>query len=93
MEAITRKEKFPKFLRVSEAITKKAYNKFLIKPFEVGEMVRVVDFDSQQSVTKNLDKVKFLSQYVNIIRKDKNGKFTVRYTVAWDILEPLKKTN
>lgn len=91
MKAITTKQNFPKFLRVSEEIKKKAYNKFLQKPFVEGEIVKVVPFDEQRSVNQSTDKVRFLTQYVNIIRKDNNGKFTIRYTVAWDILEQLKK--
>ncbi len=91
MKAITTKQNFPKFLRVSEEIKKKAYNKFLQKPFVEGEIVKIVPFDEQRSVNQSTDKVRFLTQYVNIIRKDNNGKFTVRYTVAWDILEQLKK--
>lgn len=91
MKAITTKQNFPKFLRVSEEIKKKAYNKFLQKPFVEGEIVKIVPFDEQRSVNQSTDKVRFLTQYVNIIRKDNNGKFTIRYTVAWDILEQLKK--
>lgn len=91
MKAITTKNGFPKFIKVSKEIEKKNYNKFLVKPFEVGEIVKVVDFDSQRSINPNDDKVKFLRQYVNIIRKDKEGKFTMRYTASWEIFEPLKK--
>jgi hypothetical protein len=91
MKAITTKQNFPKFLRVSGEIKKKAYNKFLQKPFVEGEIVKIVPFDEQRSVNQSTDKVRFLTQYVNIIRKDNNGKFTIRYTVAWDILEQLKK--
>lgn len=91
MKAITTKQNFPKFLRVSEEIKKKAYNKFLQRPFTEGEIVKIVPFDEQRSVNQSTDKVRFLTQYVNIIRKDNNGKFTIRYTVAWDILEQLKK--
>lgn len=91
MKAITTKQNFPKFLRVSEEIKKKSYNKFLQKPFVEGEIVKIVPFDEQRSISVQMEKVKFLNQYVNIIRKDSNGKFTIRYTASWEIFEPLKK--
>ena len=37
------------------------------------------------------DKMEFLRQFVNIIRKDKNGDWSMKYTCTWDILEPIGK--
>lgn len=91
MKAITTEKDFPKFLRVSAIIKSKSYNKYLQKPFTEGEIVKIVPYDEQHSIGVQMEKSRFLRQYINILRKDSNGKFTIRYTASWEIFEPLKK--
>ena len=91
MKAITTAEGFPKVLRVSSEINKKSYNKYLLEPYTEGELVKVVPFEQQASSVKDMTKERFLRQFLQIIRKDKNGQWTLHYGCTWDSLEPLTK--
>jgi hypothetical protein len=91
MKAILKEQGFPKILRVGEELHKKSYNKYLRDPFVVGELVKVIPFKEQKSYVTGKDKMEFLRQFVNVIRKDKNGDWSMKYTCTWDILEPIGK--
>ena len=47
MRPITVKEKLPKFLIVNDVPEKTNSNKYLIKPFKKGEVVKVAPFEEQ----------------------------------------------
>ena len=49
MKAITKKEKLPKFLVVNAEAPSKPWNKYLLKPYEKGEIVKVAPFEEQVS--------------------------------------------
>ena len=91
MKAVLQEQGFPKMLRVSEEVNKKSYNKYLLQPFRVGEIVKVVPFAEQQSTVEGKTKMEFLRQFVAITRKDNQGNWALHYTSTWDILEPLTK--
>lgn len=104
MKAITKKEKLPKFLVVNDEPEKKPWNKYLLKPYKKGEIVKVAPFEEQvrndkyddqfKYVKPNNDPMWFRSNYVVIYRKDENGKFTLKYTEGWktfDLLTNNKK--
>ena len=89
MEAILNKEKWPKFLRVNGEMERVNFNKYLLKPWVKGEIVKVTPWEEQKSSCGEVD-VKFRKRYVNVLRKDKDGKFTLHYNWDWKIFEPLK---
>ena len=90
MKPITDKTKWPKFLRVNSEMERVNYNKYLLKPWVTGEIVKVIPYDEQRSKVGQTD-AKFRSTYVNVIRKDENGEWTLHYNWMWSIFEPLKK--
>lgn len=90
MKPITDKTKWPKFLRVNNVAEGLFYNGWLTKPWATGEIVKVIPFDEQKSSVGPTDE-HFRSNYVNVLRKDKNGEWKIRYNWTWDIFEPLKK--
>ena len=53
MKAITTKEKLPKFLEVNAEAPSKPWNKYLLKPYEKGEIVKVAPFEEQVSQLLN----------------------------------------
>lgn len=89
MEAILNKEKWPKFLRVNGEMERVNFNKYLLKPWVKGEIVKVVPYDEQKSGVGKVDE-KFRKRYVNVLRKDEDGKFTLHYNWGWNIFETLK---
>ena len=89
MEAILNKEKWPKFLRVNGEMERVNFNKYLLKPWVKGEIVKVTPWEEQKSSCGEVD-AKFRKRYVNVLRKDKDGKFTLPYNWDWKIFEPLK---
>ena len=50
MKAITTKEKLPKFLVVNAEAPSKPWNKYLLKPYEKGEIVKVAPFEVPQKI-------------------------------------------
>ena len=101
MEAITSKDKLPKFLVVNDKPEQRSYNKYLIKPFKRGEIVKVAPFEEQRRNDKwdsyfhlvkfNNDPQWFRERYVVIYRKDENGKFTLKYIEKWESFDLLTK--
>ena len=90
MKAITDRKSWPKFLKVRGAVVKEMnYNKYLLKPWEAGELVKVVPYEEQKS-SVNTPAEEFRKRYVNVIRKDSEGKWTLHYNWVWDLFEPLK---
>lgn len=92
MKAITEKDKLPKFLVLKEGITKKPWNKYLLKPYTEGEIVKVAPYEEQvPHPTTKLTNEKFRGRYVVVYRKDVDGKWTLKYTEGWEIFDLLKK--
>jgi sulfatase maturation enzyme AslB (radical SAM superfamily) len=104
MKPITIKEKLPKFLVVNDDLEKKSYNKYFIKPFKKGEIVKVASFEEQvrsgnydnllKYFKPNNDQINFMSNFVVVYRKDDEGKFNLKYTESWksfDLLTKIKK--
>lgn len=67
---------------------KKESNKYLLKPWKKGEIVKVVPWDEQKSSVgeTNFD---YRKRYVSVIRKDDNGAWTLKYTWTWGIFDPM----
>lgn len=104
MKAITKKEKLPKFLVVNAEAPSKTWNKYLLKPYKKGEIVKVAPFEEQVRCDKydhmfqyckpNNDPEHFRKRYVVIYRKDEQGKWSLKYTEGWesfDLLTTIKK--
>lgn len=91
MKAVLQEQGFPKMLRVSEEVNKKSYNKYLLQPFKVGEIVKVKPFNEQKPSVDGKTKKDFLRQFVCVIRKDSTNNCNLNYIITWDILEPLTK--
>lgn len=87
MKAILTEENFPKFLKVNNIPESRKWNKYILKPFKTGEIVKVVPFKKQ----KYLNDLKVFRQYVTVIRKDDNGDWSLEYTWNWSIFEKLSK--
>ena len=88
MKAIVNKTDWPQFLKVNDVMERVSLNKYLLKPWKKGEIVKVVPYDEQKSSCSTPTEV-FRKRYVNVIRKDEEGQWTLRYNWSWDIFEPL----
>lgn len=89
MKAITNEKEWPKFLRVNDHFKNISWNKYLLKPWEKGELVKVLPI-SEQIPSTDMSVEHFRKQFVRVIRKDENGQWTLKYTWGWEIFEPLK---
>lgn len=90
MKAIMSKQSWPKFLRVNGTMERVNFNKYLLKPWVKGEIVRVLPFDDQKNAVGDNSDEKFRKRCVSVMRKDENGKWTLKYTWNWEIFETLK---
>ena len=63
-------------------------NKYLLKPWKKGEIVKVVPWDEQKSNVGKTD-LDHRKQYVSVMRKDDNGAWTLKYTWTWEIFDPM----
>lgn len=77
----------PKFLMVNDEPEKNITNKHLLKPFVEGELVKV--HENQEPETKTTPEV-FKRNYVRVIRKDKEGAWTLVYVESWSSFKLLK---
>lgn len=80
-----------KFLRVKEDIAKVKWNKYLLRPFRAGEIVKVAPIEEQIPTSKDMTIQMFRRNYVVVYRKDDEGKWTERYVNGWSIFEELSK--
>ena len=103
MKGISSKEKLPKFLKVNNFLPSKAWNKYLPKPYVLGEIVKVAPWEEQvpSEFMKNIlkypelvnDEVEhFHERYVVVYRKDDNGQWTRKNTDSWAAFELLSTT-
>lgn len=88
-------DEYPKFLKCNETIKTCNWNKYLLRPWVIGELVKVASEEEQHSHPKvgSSDDV-FRRKYVVVYRKDDNGKFTIKHTAEWrqfDLLTNNKK--
>ena len=88
LKPITNEKEWPKFLRVNDFLKNVSWNKHLLKPWEKGELVKVLPI-SEQIPSTNMSVEHFRRKFVKVIRKDENGQWTLRYTWSWEIFEPL----
>jgi hypothetical protein len=101
MKAILSKTEFPKFLRNNGNVTKNwSWNKFLSIPWVPGEIVKIASMEEQKPNNKYDNTFKYCKPYtlkqwrklfVKVIRRDKNGKFTIKQTAEWIQFEKLNK--
>lgn len=89
MEAIVNEANWPKFLRVNDTMTNNNVNKYLLKPWKKGEIVRVLPYNEQVSPTEMRTEL-FRMRYVRVVRKDETGAWALNYTWNWGIFENLK---
>ena len=92
MKAVLNKASWPKFLRVNDAIERVNFNKYLLKPWGKGEVVKVLSWEEQHSSVANPDE-KFHKRYVRVMRKDESGVWCLKYTWDWEIFDTLKIAN
>ena len=84
---------YPKFLRCNEIVKGWGWNKHLLMPWNVGELVKVAPESEQHSspYVGSKDEV-FRKTYVVIYRKDKEGKFAKRQTAEWRQFDLITKS-
>lgn len=87
MEGILDKNNFPKFLVVKDLPD---CNKYLMKPYERGELVKVAPFEEQKGKDESVSEEWFRKRFVVIYRKDDCGKWTLRYIQSWKYFDFLK---
>ena len=90
MKAITKEKEWPKFLKVNNNVKNIFWNKHLLKPWKIGEIVKVMPFNEQIPST-NITVEQFRKQFVKIIRKDDKGQWNLKYTWGWEIFELLTR--
>lgn len=84
--------KYPKFLKCNEVVKGWSWNKYLLMPWEPGELVKVAPEDEQHSYPLvNSSDEKFRKRFVVVYRKDKEGKFTAKNTAVWEQFDILTK--
>ena len=49
MKAIVNKTDWPKFLKVNDVMERVSWNKYLLKPWKKGEIVKVVPYNEQKT--------------------------------------------
>lgn len=84
---------WPTFLKVNDVMERVNFNKYLLKPWVKGELVKVVPFADQKSSIEGTSRSEFLKRYVTVMRKDEDGRWTLKYVWGWEIFEPLKKNS
>ena len=100
MKAITDTSKLPKFLVCNNVPEKNWFwNDSISLPWRSGEIVKVrepefqrpnPDYKSKFSDIKPYTDNEFRMSFVRVMRKDKDGKFTLPWTGEWSQFELLK---
>lgn len=73
-------------MRVNGTPEKQTFNKYLLKPWKKGEIVKVVPWDEQKNSRGETD-LAYCKRYVSVIRKDGNGAWTLKYSWSWEIFD------
>jgi len=92
MKPIEDYKDLPKFLRVNHWQASQSYNKYLLKPYTEGEIVKVVEAEKQVPNDETMSIEFYRKRYVKIVRRDEDGKFTLNYVIQWQGLDYMKKT-
>lgn len=100
MKPVKDYSKLPKFLQVGKWQVDQSYNKYMPKPYKLGEIVKVQPIDAQKPdhkydrmtprVPLTTDEF-WRARYCRVWRKDDTGKFTHSCALDWAALEYLKK--
>ena len=100
MKAITDVSKLPKFLVCNSVPEKKWFwNNDISLPWRSGEIVKVrepevqrpnPEYKSKFANVKPYTDKEFRMSFVRVMRKDKDGKFTLPWTGSWVQFELLK---
>lgn len=90
----------PKFLQIAKWQIEQSHNKYLSKPYRLGEIVKVQPVEKQKPnhkydhvtprVLPTTDEF-WQKRYCRVLRKDNAGKFTVPCSIEWEGLDYLKK--
>lgn len=80
-----------KYLKVRGDIDKFKWNRYLLKPYKPGEIVKVAPIEEQVSSTGKVSNENFRRNYVTVYRKDDNGKWSIKYVNGWDLFRELGK--
>ena len=100
MKPIKDYSKLPKFLQVTKWQIEQSYNKYLPKPYKLGEIVKVQPVEVQKPdhkfdhITPRVPPMTdefWQARYCRILRKDSDGKFTHSCVLEWQALDYLKK--
>ena len=85
-------DKYPKFLKCNDVVKGQNWNKFLLRPWVPGEIVKVAPENEQHShpAVSTSDKI-FRSRYVVVYRRNDEGKFTIKYTARWKQFDFINK--
>jgi hypothetical protein len=77
-------DKYPKFLKCNNIIKDWRWNSYLLKPWVIGEIVKVAPESEQHSHPyAGIEDAVFRKQYIVVYRKDDNRKFTIKQTALW----------
>lgn len=86
---------------VNDTPEKRSWNKYLPKPYQKGEIVKVAPFEEQvrndkwddtfKFVKPNNDPIWFRNRYVVIYRKGEDGKFSHKCTEGWESFDLLTR--
>lgn len=85
--------KLPKFLKVTGDVKTILGNNSLPNPWKRNELVKVMDLKKQvpSEFLKTPISIKdFRKEFVRILRKDENGKFTINSVLSWKYFDLLK---
>lgn len=82
--------KYPKFLRVNNVNPSLSWNKYLLKPYEVGEVVKVAPIEEQFPARKDMMPLQlFRQKFVKVYRKDESKEYKLPYVASWETFELL----
>ena len=84
-------KKYPKFVKCGEIVKNWSWNKYLPKPWKVGEIVKVAPEEEQHSsqYVGTPDEI-FRKTYLVVYRKGYDGKFSYKCTGELNQFETLK---
>lgn len=93
---------YPKFLKVNSIPVNRDVNKHLIKPWRLGEIVKVAPMEEQvrdssidhmfRYSKQNDNPEWFRKRYCVVYRKDENGEWKLKYTESWKSFDVLTKS-
>ena len=82
------KGKYPRFLKCDRIRSANTWNKYLLKPYTEGEIVKVAPMEEQHSTLNTSDEV-FRQKYVKVYRKDEDNNYTLPYVCDWGMFRTI----